>query len=558
MPSSLRPYSSLPTDSHRDERTLPRLFLDTARRNWRRFAMADSTGRRLSFGEALVGAMLLRRLVLDECPSARDERMIGLLLPPSVPTALLNAGIGMAGRVPVNLNYTSSLESLEISVRRCGMRSIFTSRKLAEHASLPETLGGARLVMMEDFAQAMPRAHKAFYWAVARLLPRSILARWLIPRGLSFQSLATVIFSSGSVGAPKGVMLSHQNIISNIEAVQQAIHVTRSDCILGILPVFHAFGFTVGLWLPLVSGFSVVFHSDPREARTIAKLCRKYRATILVTTPTFAWEYVRRLAREDFASLRLAIVGAEKMTLELARAFKEKFGHELYQGYGSTELSPVVSVETPDDFEGAGLGPGSRRDTVGRPIPGVAARVVDLQTGSDSAPGAEGMLLIRGPSVMMGYLDDPARTREVIRDDGWYVTGDLARLDADGFITITDRLTRFSKIGGEMVPHAQVEEALQKALGTAQPRFVVAGIPDEQRGERLVVLHTELDLSVDELLRRLRDSSLPRLWLPKRENFFRVDTLPVLGSGKLDLKSVKDLAQRLASAAPSPEGAKSL
>lgn len=512
--------------------------------------MADSTGRRLTFGEALVGGMLLRRLVLRHCPSAEDERMIGLLLPPSVPTALLNVSISMAGRIPVNLNYTASLASLEVSVKHCGIRTIFTSRQLVERLSFPQTLGGARLVMMEDVAPAMSRVRKAFYFAAARLLPRSLLARWILPPGIGCASLATVIFSSGSVGAPKGVMLSHRNIIANLEGVQQAIHVTRDDCILGILPVFHAFGFTVGLWLPLVSGFSVVFHSNPLEARTVGDLCRKYRATILVTTPTFAWEYVRRVHPEDFTSLRLAIVGAEKMKLELAVAFKEKFGHELYQGYGCTELSPVVSVETPEDFDAAGSGP--RRDTVGRPIPGVEARVVDLQTGNGAPSGAEGMLLIRGPSVMMGYLGDPVRTRDAIRDDGWYVTGDLARLDARGFITITDRLTRFSKIGGEMVPHAQVEEALQQALGTAEPRFVVAGIPDEQRGERLVVLHTELDLGVDELLRRLRESNLPRLWLPKRENFFRVDVLPVLGSGKLDLKSVKDLAQRLASSVAAP------
>jgi len=552
MRSPPRPRSSVPSGSDDDLRTLPRLFLDAARRNWGRLAMADSTGRRLSFGEALAGAMLLRRLILNECPDAEQERMIGLLLPPSVPAALVNVGIGMAGRIPVNLNYTASLDSLEVSVRRCSIRTIFTARKLVERLSLPTTLAGARLVMMEDVARTMSRARQAYYFMAAHLMPRSLLARWITPPDINATSLATVIFSSGSVGAPKGVMLSHRNIIANLEGVQRAIHVTGNDCILGILPVFHAFGFTVGLWLPLASGFSVVFHSNPLEARTVGELCRKYRATILVTTPTFAWEYVRRTPAEDFASLRLAIVGAEKMKLELARAFEEKFGHELYQGYGCTELSPVVSVETPEDFEGGGSSP--RRDTVGRPIPSVEARVVDLQTGNDAPPGAEGMLLIRGPSVMTGYLDDPARTHDVIRDDGWYVTGDLARLDARGFITITDRLTRFSKIGGEMVPHAEVEQALQQALGTAEPRVVVAGIPDEQRGERLIVLHTELDLSVDELLRRLRESSLPRLWLPKRENFYRVDVLPVLGSGKLDLKSVKDLAQRLASSVTAPSG----
>src|SRR5579863_6680296 len=204
MRSPPRPRSSVPSGSDDDLRTLPRLFLDAARRNWGRLAMADSTGRRLSFGEALAGAMLLRRLILNECPDAEQERMIGLLLPPSVPAALVNVGIGMAGRIPVNLNYTASLDSLEVSVRRCSIRTIFTARKLVERLSLPTTLAGARLVMMED---------------VARTMPRSLLARWITPPDINATSLATVIFSSGSVGAPKGVMLSHRNIIANLEGV---------------------------------------------------------------------------------------------------------------------------------------------------------------------------------------------------------------------------------------------------------------------------------------------------------------------------------------------------
>src|SRR5579863_4282363 len=218
MRSPPRPRSSVPSGSDDDLRTLPRLFLDAARRNWGRLAMADSTGRRLSFGEALAGAMLLRRLILNECPDAEQERMIGLLLPPSVPAALVNVGIGMAGRIPVNLNYTASLDSLEVSVRRCSIRTIFTARKLVERLSLPTTLAGARLVMMEDVARTMSRARQAYYFMAAHLMPRSLLARWITPPDINATSLATVIFSSGSVGAPKGVMLSHRNIIANLEA----------------------------------------------------------------------------------------------------------------------------------------------------------------------------------------------------------------------------------------------------------------------------------------------------------------------------------------------------
>lgn len=527
---------------------LPDIFLDTARRNWGRFAMADSSGRELNFGRALVGAMLFRRSILQRC---RDQKMVGVLLPPSVPTALLNLGISMAGRVPINLNYTASREALAAAVERCELRTIFTSEKLVERFSIQKFPG---MVMIEDIVKGFSGKAKLAHTLAARLLPRYVLRRWLLPRDVGLDSLAAVIFSSGSTGIPKGVMLSHRNIVSNIEGVQQAINVNRNDCLLGVLPFFHVFGFTVGLWLPAVSGFGAVYHTNPLEARKIGELCRKYRVTLVISTPTFVWEYVRRCAPEDFASLRVAIVGAEKMKPELAQAFKEKFGLDLYQGYGCTELSPVVSVETSGysgrDQKQAASKPG----TVGLPIPGVAVRTVSPETFETLGPDQPGMLLVKGPGVMMGYLGEPEKTRQVIWEDGWYITGDIARLDHDGFITITDRQTRFSKIGGEMVPHVQVEDTLQKVLGTPEQKLVVTSVEDSQKGEKLVVLHTELGVSVEELLKRLRDSDLPRLWLPRKENFFFVQALPILGSGKLDLRATKETAKRLASAVPPASG----
>ena len=384
----------------------------------------------------------------------------------------------------------------------------------------------------------------------ARLVPVLVLRRWLLPKRVRLDSLATVIFSSGSTGIPKGVMLSHRNIVSNIEGIQQAINTDRKDCLLGILPFFHSFGFTGGLWLPAVSGFGVVYHTNPLEARKVGELCRKFRVTLMIATPTFARDYVRRCAAADFASLRLAIVGAEKMQPQLADAFLQKFHVGLYEGYGCTELSPVVSVSTPGYFERGHKQIGYKAGTVGHPIPGLAVRIVNPETFEEVGPEREGMLIVRGPSVMVGYLGDPEQTREVIRD-GWYITGDIARIDEDGFIAITDRLSRFSKIGGEMVPHLRVEDALHEALGAAEPRLVVTSVPDEQKGEKLVVLHTALEIAVDELLSRVRDADIPKLWLPSKECFFQVEALPVLGSGKLDLQFVKDTAKRL-TASPQP------
>ena len=532
--------------AHRDQgqRPLPALYLETAKRNWRRFAMADSAGRRLTFGRALVGAMLFRRLILRRF---RNEEMIGTLLPPSVPTALLNFGISLAGKIPVNLNYTASAEATDLAIERCGIKTIFTSAQFLNKAKIARRPG---MVMLEEATSSFSRAGKLSCLLAGRLIPTFLLRRWLVAKSVRLDSLATVIFSSGSTGIPKGVMLSHRNIVSNIEGIQQAVNTDRKDCLLGILPFFHSFGFTGGLWLPAVSGFGVVYHSNPLDARKVGELCRGFKVTILISTPTLVREYLRRCEPEDFASLRLPIVGAEKLRPALAEDFREKFHVQLYEGYGCTELSPVVSVSNPGYFERGHKQPGHKTGTVGHPIPGVAVRIVDPETFEEVEPEREGLLLVKGHSVMVGYLDDPEKTREAIRND-WYVTGDIARMDEDGFITITDRLSRFSKIGGEMVPHLRVEDALQQALGEAETQLVVTSVPDEQKGEKLVVLHTALGISVDELLRRTRELDLPKRWLPRRDCFLEVDALPLLGTGKLDLRRIKDIANSLAASATS-------
>jgi acyl-[acyl-carrier-protein]-phospholipid O-acyltransferase/long-chain-fatty-acid--[acyl-carrier-protein] ligase len=521
------------------QRPLPDMFLDAARRNMRRFAMADSSGSKVNFGQALIGALMFRRWIVKR---GAKEKMVGVLLPPSVPAALLNFGISLSGSVPVNLNYTASTEAMDVALARCEIKTIVTSEKLLQRLGIEKRPG---MVFIEDVARSFSKFDKLIWAPAAWTLPTALLRRCLVPKDVKLDSLATVIFSSGSTGTPKGVMLSHRNIVSNLEGVQQAVNVDRRDCLLGILPFFHSFGFTVGLWLPAISGFGVAYHSNPVEARKIGELCRRHRVTLMIATPTFMWEYTRRCEAEDLASLRVAIVGAEKMKPELADAFEQKFHLELFQGYGCTELSPVVSVEN-SGYRGSDQKQiGSKRGTVGHPIPGVAVRIVNPESFAPLGPGEEGMLLVKGPSVMAGYLGEPERTRQVIWKDGWYITGDVAQLDEDGFIKITDRLSRFSKIAGEMVSHVQVEDALHRALGCIEPRMVVTSVSDEQKGERFVVLHTELGLEVEELLKRMRDSGLPKLWVPRRENFYPVAELPMLGSGKLDLKQVKEMARRL-------------
>ncbi len=508
--------------------TLPLRFIGTARKNWTRFAMADSTGREVTFGEALTGSVLIADWLAAH---RRDEVHIGLLLPSSVGGALANLGTVMAGKTTVNLNYTAGREAMEKAANQCGIRTIITSRAF---------LGKARIEVGEEavFLEDVLKGSKVAAWLKARLLP----ARLLVGAGQGPDSIAAIIFSSGSTGVPKGVMLSHYNVIANVEAMAQVFWISGRDRIVGVLPFFHSFGSTVTIWFPMLSGCGVVYHPNPLDAKAVGALVSRYRATFLLSTPTFCAAYIRKCAREDFASLRFALVGAEKLREPVARGFEEKFGLRPLEGYGATEMAPVISVNTPDYAAEKNEQLGNKPGTVGHPLPGVAVRVVDPDTQEPLPPNQAGLLLVKGSNRMAGYLDQPERTAEVIRD-GWYVTGDIATVDDDGFVRITDRLSRFSKVAGEMVPHIRLEEALSEFLGDAP--CAVTGIPDEQRGERLVALYTHPDVTPRELWERLSRTEMPPLWIPKPENIHRVEQLPLLGTGKLDLRGVKAKALEL-------------
>ncbi|MGB9605145.1 MAG: AMP-binding protein, partial [Bryobacteraceae bacterium] len=361
--------------------------------------------------------------------------------------------------------------------------------------------------------------------------------------GREVDGRATVIFSSGSTGEPKGVELSHRNIVSNIDSLRSIFRLQDDDRVIGVLPFFHVFGFTCTLCFPLTCGYAAAYHPNPTDARAIGELTARYRGTLLMATATFFGQYLRRCEAAQFRTLRYPIAGGEKLPLALAQAFEEKFGVPLLEGYGVTETSPVVAVNVPD-LEGARWWERTRKPgTVGRPIPGVAVRIVDPFSGAPLPAGREGLLLVKGPCCMLGYFGEPERTRAAFRE-GWYVTGDIAALDEEGFLAIADRLSRFSKIGGEMVPHLRIEQAASEILEGA-PCMVMA-VPDPLRGERLVLLYTRADVSPAELWRRLQRSGLPKLWIPKQENLFYVEELPPpLPSGKTDLRRLRALAIEL-------------
>jgi acyl-[acyl-carrier-protein]-phospholipid O-acyltransferase / long-chain-fatty-acid--[acyl-carrier-protein] ligase len=512
-------------------------FIRTAKRHWSSLCMADTTGTELSFGKALIGGMLLARWLRKH---ATDNSMVGVVLPASAGGALANIAVFLAGKIPVNLNFTSGQEAMAAGIRQCGIKTILTSRLFLSKANVSEIPG---MVFLEEIRESFTLAHRLLALLGAFLFPSRVLERYYSKNQKS-QELATVIFSSGSTGTPKGVMLSHHNILANIDSVCQVIHFGSSDRIMGVLPFFHSFGFSISLWLPLTVGFGAVYHPNPMDAKTIGETVQKYQATFLISTPTFYAGYIRRCTVEEFATLRYAVAGAEKLREPIRKGFKDKYGLDLLEGYGCTELAPVVSVNLPDVIGAPEPQTGHKPGTVGHPIPGVAVKVVDPDAGLSLSAGQEGLLVARGPNVMLGYLGEPELTKQALRD-GWYVTGDIASLDEDGFITITDRISRFSKIGGEMVPHMKIEEVVNTILGEAAS--VVTALPDEQKGEKLIAFYARNGMSVDELWEGLNRSDLPKLWIPKRENIHCIDSIPLLGSGKVDLKNVKRLAVEKAS-----------
>ncbi len=516
--------------------TLAKRFLKTAKRNLGSFAMADSGGKELTYGRTLAASLLLAKWVRR---NTRGQDHVGLLLPSSVGGALANLAVTLTEKVPVNLNFTAGREAMDYAVKQCGIRTILTSKVFLHKANLEELPG---MVFLEDVLKSFGGLSRICAALQAWLLPAALLSWMARERRTVASDLATVIYSSGSTGTPKGVMLTHHNILSNMEALEQVYWVTKADRVLGVLPFFHSFGFTGTLWFPLLSGFGGVYHPNPLDAKTVGELTLKYKCTLLMSTPTFYSAYLRKCSKEEFASLRFAIVGAEKLRDSLAADFKEKFGIDLMEGYGCTELSPVVALNVPDYEEAKNFQKGLKRGTVGHPLPGVSVKLVDPDSGAPAEPGKEGLLLVKGPNLMKGYLGQPERTAEAIKD-GWYVTGDLACIDEDGFIRITDRLSRFSKIGGEMVPHGKLEEALLPHLG--EYAGAVTAVPDEQKGEKLVIFHTHPGLSADALWEKLANSELPKLWVPKKDNIRFVEKLPLLGTGKLDLKGLKKLAQEL-------------
>ena len=526
-------------------------FIYSCKRQKRKSKITDSLRSEETGGMLLTRALVLRRLLRREVYSPEDT-YVGVLIPPTVGGAIVNLSLGLDKKIAVNLNYSLSEDLINHCIKEAGIKHVLTTRQVAEKLNFNLD---AEMVFLDDLKDKVTGADKGLSWFEAFAMPGSLLVRKLGLNKIDPDDVMTIVFTSGSTGVPKGVMLTHQNIYFDVRGFEKAAAFRpNADTILGVLPFFHSFGYTVTLWAPMMCDIRGAYHLNPLDAKQIGKLAKRAKATMLMATPTFLRTYMRRCTVEQFASLDAVVTGAERLPPELATQFEEKFGVVPVEGYGVTELSPGVASNIPPSRQAGNFQVDSKPGTVGRPIANVSAKVLHLESGEELPPNESGMLWISGPIVMKGYLNNPVATNEVIVD-GWYKTGDVAMIDEDGFIKITGRISRFSKIGGEMVPHLKIEELLSEFLDLTPDdddddhlAVAVTAVPCERKGERLVVLYTRDHKTVDEMTAVLKDAGLPNVFIPSTDSFFRVDALPILGTGKIDLKGIKDKASEVTSA----------
>lgn len=480
----------------------------------------------------------IRELVAPDC------EYVGVMMPNCTAAAIATVAVMMADKVPAMMNFTASRDAMRSAIDKASITHILTSRKFLSKIKmepLPE------MVFLEDIAAGVTRREKILMTLAAALLPHQEFMNILSPTShRDVMRTAVILFSSGSTGIPKGVMLSHHNFNSDIHSFLKVMNWTDGDSVLGSLPLFHAFGLNTCFWLPLMIGCKVVYVTSPLDSEAVGKAVEKYQLTILLATPTFMQNYMRKCKPEQFKSLRLAIAGAEKLRTDISAKFEYISNGErvLIEGYGCTELSPIVAINIGSSVLDLGKQYG-KKGSIGPAMPGICARIVDPVTRKPLPQDTEGLLVIKGPNVMQGYLGEPELTAEAVQD-GWYNTGDIARIDGDGYITLCGRLSRFSKIGGEMVPHELVECAINEIIGTDEKVAAVSSIPDPQKGEALIVLYTKLPVSPEKIIEEMRACKITNLWIPKAANFYKIDAIPMLGSGKLDLVALRAEADKIA------------
>ena len=534
--------------------TLPTIgsaFLSCAKKYKSKTAIIDSTTGKISYIKMLAICMTLCRSIKREI---KDQKSIGIMLPASMGGSILNIAALFASLKLVNLNFTQETKVLERCIEKAGIKTLYTSRKFIQKLSkkgINFNFDNINIIYLEDLFVTL-KAHKGVFiknLLKAYFVPTFIL-KYMYFKNIKNTDVAAILFSSGSEGEPKGVMLSHLNIMSNIAQISDVIQARENESILSSLPPFHAFGMTVTMFLPLVEGILSVTHADPTDALGVAKAIARNKVSILCGTSTFLGIYARSKKVDPimFESIRVVVAGAEKLKDDVKNSFALKFKKDILEGYGATETTPVASVNLPNelDTEDFSIHRATKDGSVGMPLPGSAVRIVDPDTLKELPIGEDGLILIGGHQVMVGYLNDQKRTDDVIVNiDGvrWYKSGDKGHIDTDGFLYIVDRYSRFAKIGGEMISLSFIEDEIDKVIDkdVVGPyiRFIAVNVDDKKKGEKIVLLVSHCT-SISALQESIKRSNIKPLAMPS--DIIELDEIPLLGSGKVDFKMAKTIA----------------
>ncbi len=494
-------------------------FIDIAKGFGKKTAIHDfSTNKKLTYNKSLIASLLLTRIF-----SKMDEGFIGIMIPTSAGCVLTKIGVLMSGRIPVMINYsTGAAQNVKYAQQKCDFKTVITSKALLEKIECPYVDG---MIYIEDIMAAISPVQK-IRAALTAALPAKMI-KMLVHQGTE-DDTAVILFTSGSEKDPKAVQLTHKNILSNIKAVTPIFNFQSNDIFFCALPYFHVFGLTVTMWLPLYHGMKILTYANPLDFKKVCTIIREHKATFMVGTPSFFWGYLRKSEKGDFDSLRIAMAGADKCPDALRDGFKTKHGITVYEGYGATECSPVISVNSPEN---------NRPGSVGKPIPGLQVRIENYETGEELGPRQDGRILVKGDNIMKGYFNDFEQTSLHIRH-GWYDTGDMGNIDEEGYLWHVGRLKRFVKIGGEMVSLVKIEDVLEKFL-PEDVQCCIVEIPDSIKGAKIVAVVTA-DLDEKEITGQMADQ-LPAIAMPKI--FLVWDTLPKMGSGKIDFRTISEMAR---------------
>lgn len=517
------------------EKTLHYKFLNYAKAKPLKKLFYESEGKALSSFEILLKSLLLSRMIRK---TKKQSHYIGLLLPNCNAFSISILSVMYADLVPALLNFTMAPLVFRRAIENSGIDIILTSRRFIEKIKFEQM---PEMVFLEDIVLKIKFIHKLFIVSAILFFPSLVLIR-LFSKG-SYADLygsALLLFSSGSSGTPKGIVLSHHNVNSNVNSFINIMGLRSNvDKITGCLPLFHSFGMNICFWIPLMYGVGVVYIKNPLEVDEVIKSIRNYKLTLLAITPTILNTYIKRSEKSDFRTLRLLILGGERFNNKDAEKIRNFIGIEPIEGFGCTELSPVVSINIADDFEDLSIKSG-KSGSIGKTLPGIAAKIVNQDTWKEVFLEQKGLLLVKSACVMKGYLSEEATKKVII--DGWYNTGDIASMDEDGYITILGRMSRFSKIGGEMVSHELVEALIYEYLNIGDRLLAVTGVKDIVKGERLLVFYSSLILDPHEIIAFLLKRGLSNLWIPKIKDFIKIDAIPLLGTGKVDIVKLNEIA----------------